>query len=182
MPTYPAVTVGNLELTPMQVKWKGPTDVSYTDLGGTLGNVMVTTKYLKADMKADQFGETVLNRKVSGFTMTVTTEFAEVKNKNLLAILFPHGTLVGSGEKAFDWKTNVGDDDLTNAGTLLLHPLSRGPSDVNFDVTCWKACASAESEITFSPKDQAKQKIVWNVLPDTSVSPARFARLGDTTL
>lgn len=180
-PTYPNVTTSNLELTPMQVKFQGPTDVSSTDLGGTLGNVVISSKYTKAEMKADQFGETILNRRVSGFQMTVTTEFAEIKNKNLLKILYPHGTLVGAGEKAFDWKTNVGDDDLANSGVLTLHPLSRGSTDVNFDWTFWKACASAESEFTFGPTEQTKAKIVWNVLPDTSVSPARFARLGDTS-
>jgi len=165
----------------MQVKFQGPTDISATDLGGTLGNVVISSKYSKAEMKADQFGTTILNRRVSGFTMTVTTEFAEIKNKTLLKILYPHGQLTGAGEKAFQWNTNVGDDDLANSGVLTLHPLSRGPSDVNFDWTMFKACASAESEFTFSPTEQSKAKIVWNVLPDTSVSPARFARLGDLT-
>lgn len=180
-PTYPTVTPGNLELTPMQVKFQGPTDVSSTDLGGTLGNVTISSKYMKADLKADQFGETVLNRKVSGFQMTVTTEFAEVKNKSLFKILFPHGSLVGSGEKAFDWVTAIGDDDLTNAGKLTLHPLSRASSDVNYDWTFFKACASAESEFVFGPTEQVKAKIVWNILPDMTTTPARFARLGDTT-
>lgn len=179
--TYPTVQISKLELTPMQVKFQGPTDVSATDLGGTLGNVTVTSKYMKAELKADQFGETVLDRRVSGFQMMVTTELAEVQNKDLLKVLYPHGSLVGSGEKAFDWITNVGDGDLSNAGELTLHPLSRASSDVNFDWTFFKACASAESEYVFGPTEQVKAKIVWNVLPDTSFTPARFARLGDTS-
>lgn len=180
--TYPNVTSSNLELTPMQVKFQGPTDVSATDLGGTLGNVVVVSKYTKADLKADQFGDTILNRRVSGFQMTVTTELAEFKNKDLLTVLFPHGSLVGTGEKAFHWNTNVGDDDLANAGILTLHPLSRASNDVNADWTFTKACASAESQFDFSPTAQVKAKIVWNILPDMSFSPARFATLGDKTM
>lgn len=181
-PTYPTITVGNLELTPSQVLWKGPTDVSNTDLGATLGNVKISTKYLKADMKADQFGETILNRRVSGFVMTVTTELAEVLNKNLLPILFPHGQINTTGTKAFDFKTNIGDDDVSHAGTLTLHPLSHASGDPSFDFTCYKVCASAESEFDFGPKAQTKAKIVWNVLPDMTTSPARFARVGDTSI
>lgn len=177
--TYPTITPTNLELTPQQVKFQGPTDVSATDLGATLGNVVIASKYSKANLLADQFGDTVLDRRVSGFTMTVTTEFAELKNKNLLAILYPHGQLVAVGaEKSFRWVTNVGDGDLSNAGILTLHPLSRGPGDTNSDWTFFKTCASADSSFTYSPKDQLKAKIVWNILPDTSVSPARFACLG----
>ena len=180
--TYPNVTVTNLELTPMQVNYQGPTDVSTTDLGGTLGNVVISTKYMKANIMADQLGETVLNRRVSGFQMTVTTALAEIENKKLFKIIWPHGQFTPAGTKYFQWNSNIGDDDLSNAGVLNLHPIDRAPSDVSFDITCFKVCASAESEITFGPKDQAKAKIVWNILPDTSVTPPRFARLGDTTL
>lgn len=180
--TYPVVSPTLMELTPCQVKWKGPTDVAFTDLGGTLGNVKISTKYSKAEIKADQLGGTVLDRRVSGFSMSVTTEMAEVLNKTLLQIIFPHGVLNPSGTKAFDFKTNVGDGDLSNAGVLVLHPLSHAPTDVSFDFTCFKACASAESEFDFSPTEQIKAKIVWNVLPDMSVVPARFARIGDTGL
>lgn len=180
--TYPSITVTNLELSPMQVSFKGPSDVSFTDLGATLDNVVIMSKYDKAEMKADQFGTTVLNRKVSGFNMTVTTSFAEILNKDLLKILFPHGTLAGASPKYFKFITNVGDSDRDSAGQLKLHPLSHGPSDVNYDYNFPVACASADSEFNWSPTAQVKAKIVFNVYPDLTVSPAVFCTVGNTSL
>lgn len=182
MPTYPTVTVSNMELTPMQVKFQGPSDTGPSDLGGTLGNVVISSKYSKAEIKADQFGTTVLDRRVSGYSMTVTTELAEMNRKYLLSVIYPHGSLVSTGTQAFDWNTKVGDGDLSNAGVLTLHPLDAAPTDVSHDWTFYKACASAESEFTFGPTEQVKPKIVWNILPDMDFVPARFARFGDTSL
>ena len=59
------VTTSNMFLSPMQVKF-GPSG-SQIDLGGTLGNVVVTPKYTKADIKADQSGTSIRDRRVSGF-------------------------------------------------------------------------------------------------------------------
>ena len=73
----------------------------------------------------------------------------------------------------------IGDKDLDNAGTLLLHPLSEPSASEIYDILVYKACASAESSLVGSPTEQQKLKIVWNVLPDTSVTPYRFIRYGD---
>lgn len=181
--TYPQISITNMELTPMQVLVMNPTDVSPTDLGGTLNSVKVTAKYGKANILADQFGKTVLDRRVNEVMISVTTALTEIKNKDLWKVVFPHATLVGSGpNKAVQFNTNVGDSDIDNALILTLHPLSRGPSDVNFDYTFYRAVSNAESEITYGPENQAILNIVWNILPDLSTSPARFMRYGDTTI
>ena len=49
MSTYPTVTPSNMFLSPVQVKF-GPSG-SQVDLGGTLGNVVITPKYTKADIE-----------------------------------------------------------------------------------------------------------------------------------
>ena len=77
MSSYATVTPGNMELTPCRVKFKGPGALSFVDLGGTLGNVNVKFKFEKADIKADQFGSTVLDRRVKGIMGTIETELAE---------------------------------------------------------------------------------------------------------
>lgn len=174
--SYATVDATKMELTPMQVKFKGPADVSAVDLGGTLSNVVIETKYEKAEIKADQLGTTVLDRRVKGLMVTVTTELTEIQTKTLLKVIFPHAT---QGTSVIDFKSMVGDADLTNAGVLTLHPLSKDPTDVDYDYTFWKACSSAESSVTYGPDNQARYKIVWNILPDTSVTPARFYRYGD---
>lgn len=169
-------TTSNMELTPMRVTYAG------ADLGGTMGNVVISAKYVKANILADQSGSTVRDRRVSGLEITVTTEIAEVQFKNNWKVVFPHATKLGSGNlaaAAIDFKSAIGDSDLAHADTLVLHPLSKADSDVSSDYTFFKAVASAESSITYGPNEQARLKIVWNVLPDESVTPNKFFRYGD---
>ena len=174
--SYATVTTSSMELTPVRVKFDS------VDLGGTLGNAVLTFKYTKADIKADQLGTTVLDRRVSGLEVSVTTEIAETQNKDNWKVVFPHGTLIPTSTAAFDFNSAVGDGDLSNAKELKLHPLSQPDATVAYDYTFFKACASADSTLTLGPTEQARLKIVWNVLPDTSATPAKFCRYGDTTI
>lgn len=174
--SYATVDATKMELTPMQVKFKPPGAMSAIDVGGTLSNVVIETKYEKAEIKADQYGTTVLDRRVKGLMVTVTTELTEVQTKAIWKYVFPHATV---GTDTVDLVSAIGDGDLVNAGELTLHPLSKAPTDVDFDYTFFKACSSAETSVTYGPDQQARLKIVWNILPDTSVTPARFYRYGD---
>ncbi len=181
--SIPSVTVTDMELTPCQVFYQGPAATAEVDLGGTLGNVIVSAKYMKAEIKADQLGETVLDRRVSGTEIMVTTELNQIKDKDIWKVVFPHATLIDTGAKAIQFNSNVGDSDLGNAGILRLHPQSVPSGTVDFDHTFFKAVANSESEFVMSPTEQSKLKIVWNILPDTSVTgQPRFYRYGDTTL
>lgn len=173
MGTFPTITPANMELTPMQVKFAG------VDLGGTLSNVVISPKYDKAPIKADQLGSTILDYVVSGIAITVTTELAEIKNPDIWKIVFPNASLITGPPKAIQFNTNIGDRDSAHTGLLVLHPLSDAPAGNDYDYTFWCAVASAESSITYGPTEQARLKIVWNILPDTSVSPYRFFRFGD---
>jgi hypothetical protein len=171
------VTTSNMELTPMIVKFG--TSGSEVDLGGSLGNVVISAKYSKANILADQSGTTIRDRRVSGVEVTVTTELAEIQSKDIWKVVFPHATLTGAGTSGtITFNQNIGDSDLSNAKSLVLHPESKGALDLSGDYTFWKAVASAESSITYGPTEQAKLKIVWNILPDESVTPNRFFKYG----
>lgn len=171
--SYATVDGSKMELTPMQVFFDG------VDLGGTLSNIVIETKYEKAEIKADQLGTTVLDRRVKGLNVTVTTELTQVQDQDIWKIVFPHAEQEMTGTGAIKFKSAVGDSDLANAKELVLHPLSKAAGDTSTNHTFWKACASAESTITYGPDKQATLKIVWNILPDTSVTPARFYQYGD---
>lgn len=170
------VTTSNMELSPMRVSYAG------MDLGGSMGNVVISAKYTKATLVADQSGTTVRDRRVSGVEITVTTELNEVQFKNNWKVVFPHATKLGSGNTnlaAIDFKDAIGDSDLAHAAELVLHPLSKSDADLSSDYTFYKAVASAESSITYGPTEQARLKIVWNILPDDSAVPNKFFRYGD---
>lgn len=265
--SYAAVDTNNMELTPMKVKFKGPGAATAVDLGGTLDNVVISMGYKKSDIKADQFGSTVLDRRVSGIDIKVTTSLVEIQSKDIWKVVFPHATqavktftgvsiTVGApgvvtstahgliaGDKikftvgtlptglaldtvyyviatgltandfevaltaggtgitttgsagsgitmvgvsndlvAIDWNSAIGDGDQINAGELTLHPLSKADADVATDWTFPKACSSAESELSYGPEGQAKLKVVWTILPDTTATPPHFFRYGNTTI
>jgi hypothetical protein len=167
----------------MRVKWKPPGGMSYIDLGSTLDNVVITPSYKKAEMKADQLGSTVINRKVSGVEVKLKTSLAEVIKKENWKIAFPHATFVeDSGDTAIQFDSNIGDDDISNAGELLLHPLSLPDADLSGDFLFYKAVAEAASEVTYGPEQQVKLNVTWNILPDFTTNPPRFFLLGDPAI
>lgn len=177
MSSNATVTTTNMELTPMQVKFGA--SGSQVDLGGTLGNVVISAKYHKADIKADQSGISVRDRRVSGVEVTVTTELTEVQDKSKWQVVFPHATFSGTGTTGnMTFVSNIGDGDQSNSQVLTLHPLSKGSADFSCDYTFYKATASAESTITYGPTNQAALKLVWNILPDESTTPNRWFKYG----
>jgi hypothetical protein len=168
-----------MELSPMRVFFKG------VDVGGTLGNATVSLEYTKSDILADQSGSTVRDRRVSGMKITVATELAEIRNKDIWKIVFPHAQLITdgiTGLKSIRFINKIGDSDLDNSGLLRLHPMSRQDSDLSGDYNFLKACADAKSEIVYGPTEQAKLKVTWNILPDDSVYPEAFFTHGDPTI
>lgn len=175
MTSYATVTTSQMEMTPMRVSFQAPLATTAVDLGGTLENVVITMSYKKSELKADQSGSTVRDRRVSGIEVKVTTKITQIQNKDIWKVVFPHAELVTvAAQNAIVWRQAIGDSDLENAGVLTLHPLSKDNTDLDTDYTFFKACASAESEVSYGPEEQASLNVVWNILPDESTTPERF--------
>lgn len=166
-----------MELSPMRVTFDG------VDLGGTKEGVTITPARSKADITTDQLGTTVQDRRVSGFNMTVAMSLAEIKTKSIWKVVFPNAKLVGTfPNQAIYFDAQIGVSDLSHAKQLLLHPLSLSDADLDGDYLIYKAVANEESEIVYNAENQSALKIIWNVYPDTSVSPARFLTIGDPAI
>lgn len=171
------ITPGNLELSPMRVTYNG------VDLGATLDNVVVTAKLATSPMLADQTGSTVINHKVSGYDISITTSIAEVQLKDNWEVVFPYAELVTSGgNKQMYFDDRIGDDALSHAAVLVLHPLSKADADLSGDYRFYKVTAMPESEITYSPTGQAKMKVTFHVYPDFSTTRPRFFVYGDPAI
>lgn len=179
-----SIQTSKMELTPMDVSFQLPSDLAPVNLGGTLGNCVVHVEYVKGEIKADQSGETVRDRRVSGLNISVVTELTQIKDKGIWKKVFPHAELItdGLGNQQLYFQNSIGDSDLARAGILTLHPRSLAAADKSGDFKFFKACADAKSEITYGPKDQARLKITWNILPDDSVLPERFCVHGDPSI
>jgi hypothetical protein len=172
----PTVTVSDFDIGPCQVKFNS------VDLGGTAGNVKIKFKYEKAVMMADQYGKTNLDKAVSGMSCSVETEFLEVLNKTNIQKAFPSLTVSGTTHKYNDMIDRTAVRQLSTSAALRLHPLVDDATNADNEWYFWKACANEDSEYMFSPSEQAKLKISWDILLDTSVSPARLFRYGDQSL
>ena len=168
------VTVSNFDIGPCRVTYNSQ------DLGGTLSNVVVNFKYSKVALKADQYGDTLLDEAINGIEVTIETEIAQIKDKDILDKVFPSATLVTSGlQKAVDFKDQTALRMLATSTVLQLHPLQYADAVLDYDWYFYKAMPSEESSYTLGPAEQGKMKITWKVYLDTSVSPPVMFRIGD---
>lgn len=168
------ITPGNFELSPCRVTFKG------VDIGATLGNVVIKNKTGLAGLKSDQLGSTDIDKRVSGHSFMIETEFAEVKFKDNWKILFPmHKLVKQGGQSLFIFDSQIGYSQVSSAGLLNLHPLSLPNTDLSEDFNIFLAAAEGAADFGFSPSEQVKLKCSWNVYPDFSTSPPRFYYFGD---
>jgi len=172
--SFANLSPGQFELTPCRVTYKG------VDLGGTLGNVIVKIEDASAEMKADQLGNTIIDKVISGFKVTIETEIAETKLKDNWKVVFPsHKLVTQGGNSILYFDSTVGTHLRDLAGQLILHPLSKPDSDLSTDILVFLATAMGNSGITFSPTEQQKLKVTWEMYPDFSTLPPRFMIYGD---
>jgi hypothetical protein len=172
--SFSSISPGQFELTPCRVTYKG------VDLGATLGNVVVKIEESLSELKSDQLGSTIIDKKVSGFKVTIETELAEIQLKDNWKVVFPSHKLVTSGsDKIFYFDSTIGSSMRDLAGQLVLHPLSKVNADKSADILVWLATAEGKADISFSPSDQQKLKVTWSMYPDFTTSPPRFMLYGD---
>ena len=171
------ITPGNLLLSPATVKFNG------IILGATLGNVVVTPETEKSEIKADQMGTSPIDRVVSGQTYKVAFEIAEVKYKDNWRVVFPHFHLVTSGgNKSIYVDSQIGRKDSDDAAELILHPIAFADADLSGNHKFFKAISDGTSEIIYGPGEQARLKCSMFILPDFTVTPARYWIHGDPAI
>lgn len=174
--SYSAISLPNLQLTPMRLTYKG------VDLGATLGNISVAIETKTSPIKADQLGDTDLDSVVSGMSIMVSTEIAEVKSMDRWKAVFPFFKKVGTNPYAFYFDSQISHRASAESGILILHPLELPDSDLSADYKFYKVTALAKSSPAYGPNDQVKLKVEFKIYPDVSVQPARFMTYGDPTI
>lgn len=171
------VTPSNFELSPMRVTFNS------VDLGGTKGGASLSVKYDVAEVTADQFGKNMIDGFVSGQMYTVKLSLAEPRLKANWKVAFPHAKLVTSGgNKMMYFDMQVGDQLSSHASILILHPLSKDNSDLTGDFKFFKAVAKSASEVKYGPEEQTVLEVEFQILPDVTVSPAKYMIHGDPSI
>lgn len=159
------VNTQKLDLGPVRVTYGG------LDLGGTLSNCTVNIQYEKAELKMDQTGTTIVDKRIAGLKLTVETDLAQVQDKETWKKAFPTADLVTSGpNQAIVFQNKLGVSDYDNSQPLILHPLNKADADKSEDYLFYKAYPNEESSIVYGPTEQAKLKVSWNIYPDVGVT------------
>lgn len=171
------ITPSNIQLSPMRVTFNG------VDLGGTVEGVSVNPKYKLADIKVDQFGDTIVDAVVAGQGYNIKFVLAETLDVTKWKVAFPHSKLVGTFPNQsiyFDMQT--GDKVSLHAAQLILHPLDKTDGDTTADFLFYKAVAMSASEVKYGPDKQTGLQVEMLCLPDTSVLPAKFMTYGNPNI
>jgi hypothetical protein len=182
--SYSQVTPRDIVLSPQRVTVYPVGGGSPVDMGGTEGGVTLSIKTDLSPIMVDQYGKTEINHKVSGHHYGVKTTLAESANKSRWKQAFPHFDLITdiNGDTLFVFNSKIGDDLLSHAGKVVLHPLSLPDSDLSQDVTLILAACKSAAELKYGPEKQVGLAVEFVVYPDTSVVPARFMLFGDQSI
>lgn len=159
--------VANIKIGACKVTFGG------VDLGHTKGGVTVNYSPEYADITADQYGNSVIDKALVGEKMTVKVPLAETQVANLANVL-PMGSLAGAGNKRLTLGSDAGARLASEAAVLVLHPLVNEASNRDDDVVIYKAVVTGEVELNYSVEDERVVEVEFEALIDTSKSNGSY--------
>lgn len=166
--------------TDFQTLEMGPCTAEFktTDLGLTQGGVQVAFATTVQPVKADQYGESIIDNVINGRTIKVTVPMAE-RDLDKLAAVFPGSSLVGTAPAAKKLIINsaVGTSLRALAGALVLHPYDREATDKTADLTVPLAMCSGEMTFSYESGKQRVYSVVFEGFVDLTTGELFF--MGD---
>ncbi len=148
------------------------------DLGHTKGGVEVVYEPVWHDVKVDQYGDTIVRKRLMGEKFTAKVPLAEYTVANL-KVGMPAGTIVGTTNKRLDMGSSAGKSSSTLAAALLLHPVDSGTAK-DFDINVPKAMV--DSQITLSHVNDGERIIECTfeaIIDESKADGARLFSIGD---
>lgn len=153
------------------------------DLGYTKGGVEVSVTTETYKVMVDQFGNSEINERIIGRTISVVTPLAETTLENLVQIM-PGATLTTDGvdptKKKVEVTHGIGTNLLTIADKLVLHPFDLDVSDVSEDFTIPKAATAGQMTFAYRLDEERVYNCTWTGYPDTDNGNVLFI-YGDPT-
>lgn len=146
-------------------------------LGHTKGGVECVYEPVWHDVKVDQYGDTVVKKRLMGEKFTAKVPLAEYTVANL-KVGIPAGTVVGTSTKRLDVGSSAGKSSTTLAAPLLLHPVDA--TGVEHDIKIHKAMVG--SQVTLSHVNDGERIIECTfeaLIDESKTDGARLFSIGD---
>lgn len=166
--------MSDYQLSPCQVHFKG------SDLGKTQGGVTLAINQTSVTLHTDQDGEVPVDEQITGTTVVVTGNLADISLDNIASIMNETKATDGTKEKV-EINTNVGTSLLDSGGELILKPYVNGSvtDDQNKWITLHNAGMKATTDMAYNASDQRVISFEANAYAD---SVGLVATFGDTTV
>lgn len=149
------------------------------DLGHTKGGVECVYEPVWHDVKVDQYGDTIVKKRLMGEKFTAKVPLAEYTVANL-AVGMPAGTVVagGTADDRLDVGSSAGASSDTLAAALVLTPVDA----VGAEHTITVPKAMVGSQVTLSHVNDGERIIECTfeaIIDETQADGARLFSIGD---
>lgn len=164
------MNITNLRMGPCSLIFNG------VDVGHTLGGTKVTVTRKLTDLKVDKYGDSPVDKVLTDVEMVVATKVAEPV-VTLIRETMPEGTFnTGGNGSQIGIAAGEGASMRATAAPLVLHPLSKAPTDLTEDVTVYLAVPTASPVLNYEVANQRVFDLEFSALVSETYSPGR--RLG----
>lgn len=166
------------DVTKVQV---GACSVTYNglDLGHTKGGVEVSYEPTYKDVSVDKYGETVVEKYLTGEKFTAKVPLAEFTIANLRNAM-PKSTFAGAANTRITIGAAAGKKATDSAAQLVLHPLNQGTRQ--HDIVLYKAYVASQVVLSHKNDEEKIIEVTFEALLDESRSDGNYLGLiGDST-
>lgn len=165
--------ITNVQLGVCSVTFNG------TDLGHTKGGVEVSYEPVYQDITVDKYGETVVEKVLTGEKLLAKVPLAEFTIANL-KVAIPGATFAGAANSRVLVGHSAGTKASASAAVLVLHPISEGTR--RHDVVFYKAHVSSQVVLAHKNDEQKIIEVEFTALLDETKADGNYLGLiGDST-
>ena len=155
------------------------------DLGHTSGGCEFGYEPEYTDIVVDLYGNTTVDKALTGEVVKVTVSLAEVTLEKL-KMAIPTGVITedtAGGKKKLTIGSIAGKRLSASAKELVLHPSWKPASDKEFDITLHKAVITSEIALPYRKDEQTVYEVEFVALVDETKEDGNFlATIGDPTI
>jgi hypothetical protein len=149
------------------------------DLGHTKGGVEVSYEPTHMDVTVDKYGETVVEKYLTGEKFTAKVPLAESTIANL-RVAMPQSSFAGAANARVTIGASAGQSARADAAQLVLHPINEGTRA--FDIVMYKAYVADTVDLMHKIDEVKVIECMFEALLDETKSDGNYLGLiGDST-